>query len=95
MRKMEQIKLKKLVYPLIMTVVILIIAGSFIKTAQFLYNSINRTFQIDESAATSQLIELNLENLNLVAKKLGIGPITIPENTSTGINAAPDKSVSP
>jgi hypothetical protein len=72
MVNIKNIKLKKIIYPALFVVFIIIVAVIFIQTIGFLADSIDKAFTLDPQIAESHLVKLDLGNFNAVTKKLSI-----------------------
>lgn len=67
-----KLKFKKIIYPLISGIIVILIIIVFIYSVKFLAEAIDRVFATDTESLESHLIRLDMEKFNLVAKKLGI-----------------------
>lgn len=77
--KFKKIKLNQVIYPLIITIFIIIVIFLFISTTKFLSESLNKIFFLNEELLSSQLPKLDIENFNFVIQKLGIETSTTPQ----------------
>ncbi len=68
----KNVKLKKIIYPIILGVFFIVVILIFIYSAKFLVNSINRSLSLDVQYAESRIIKINLEKFYRIAKKMGI-----------------------
>lgn len=78
LNKIKNIKLKQIIYPLILIIFIAVAIIIFVISAKFLTNNINKAFRIDEEIAKLGLIELNVSGFDLVSKKLTLPPLPPP-----------------
>ncbi|MBI4812413.1 hypothetical protein HY798_03175 [Candidatus Falkowbacteria bacterium] len=72
---MKNIKVKKIIYPLLSGVFFLAVVVVFIYSVKFLSSNIKNVFDTDDSAS-SHLTSLDMDNFYRVAKKLGLEQIT-------------------
>lgn len=68
----KKLQFKKVIYPSIFVVFIVIALMFFAITIKFLYRNINKALTPDEQSIESQLIKVDLDNFYFVSKKLGI-----------------------
>jgi len=78
----KNIKLKRLVYPGIIVIIIVGMGLSAFFTVKFLTTNINAAFTINESSIKSELVTINLESYEKIAKKLEI-PFPYPSTETT------------
>jgi len=87
LEKFKSLEWKKLIYPAISGFFFIITLLLFLSGAKFLSNSINKTFTVESSSIESDLTRINFNNLDVVAKKLGIEIKS--SETSTSPNPTP------
>ena len=65
-------ELKKIIYPAILVVFVVVYLIVFIYTTGFISKAMNKSLSSDEQLLQSHLVKLDLVNFYLVAKKLGL-----------------------
>lgn len=68
--KIKRLKLKQIVYPVIMAAFIALNAALFIMTAKFLSANINKAFTVDEKTIEQETAGIDLPNYFIIAKKM-------------------------
>ncbi len=63
---------KKYVYPLISSIVLIVVLSLFLSAVRFLSSNFNKIFLIDQTAIEAQMTKLDQVNFDLAAKKLNI-----------------------
>jgi hypothetical protein len=71
-QKIKNSQWKKLIYPAVSTVLLLLVVVFFLFGARFLSNALNKAFAVDQGIIESELTSVDFISLQLVAKKLGI-----------------------
>ena len=103
--RIKKLKIKRIIYPAIFTILIISLIIIFVSSARFLSQNLNKAFvSPNEKTIESQLIKIDLANYNLVIKKLGIKneptpapetiqPITSPATTTEIQQPAPTSTI--
>src|SRR3989344_1104676 len=65
-------KVKHWIYPIFTFAYVLVALLIFVSASRYLFEQTNRPFSLDSEAVAGELPRLNLDNFNLVAKKLNI-----------------------
>lgn len=63
---------KRLAYPAILAVYVLIVLIVLSSSARFLMKNLNHAFRVDESQAEAQLIRLDLDGFRKLADNFGV-----------------------
>lgn len=93
LNKLKKIKIKNIVYPAISAAFLIVALWLFISFSSFLIKSVDKVFSAPEQGEIeSRLIKINLEDFDVVAKKLGIvsEPAIIEPTRET---AAPEQQI--
>lgn len=69
-----KIPLKRIIYPLMSAVYLVVVVVLVISATRFLSTNINATFKLSPTDVESQLPHLDLDSYRSVAKKLGLPP---------------------
>lgn len=72
--RLSAIKFKKMGYPVIFLVFMLIAAVLFILAARFLYRNINSALVINEGMLEARLTKIDFDNFHLITKRLRVEP---------------------
>lgn len=69
---LKNLKIKKVIYPVMTLGLVVIIALLVIVSGNFLSGNINKAFKLSDKEVQSQIITLDLSKFSAVAKRLGI-----------------------
>lgn len=87
-KKIKNWRFKKIVYPAVSILYLLLLLTIFIYTAKFLSEQISRTFDSDDGGSEKYFASLNLADYSLVAKKLGLTPVSEPSSPENQVAPA-------
>jgi hypothetical protein len=71
-KQSKRIRLQQLIYPGVLLIFAIILLSLFAKASMFLSKHVNKPFAIAELNIESALLRINLEQYDLITKKLGI-----------------------
>lgn len=72
----KQITLRQIIYPAILVVFIVGLSFLVILSVRFLSHHLERALTLDKESAQSEIVRVDLESFNRVARKFGIEPKT-------------------
>lgn len=72
LRNFKGLQLKKVIYPIMTSLLLLLIVVSIVWAGSFISANINKTFQLSSKEVQSQLLTLDFGKFAQVAKRLGI-----------------------
>ncbi|MEK7097334.1 MAG: LytR C-terminal domain-containing protein [Patescibacteria group bacterium] len=84
---MNEIKFKKIIYPLILLIVFSSTLLIFIFSTRFLLTVIKSIFEVDDKELQSHIVKLDVDNALLIAEKLGV-EIAAPAETQKAVEEA-------